>query len=313
MPIEELIKAMGWNDPEEEEETLDSENLGRFIAPLETLDHDTRGLEKEENQMYHVVHLVDHDTRGLEEEENQTSHVRTISIEKDEEEEENQNHHVGIISTDHDTRGLQVVDNDSHLEKQAIRELSTQLRNEFRSVEGLLVDSKDYLVELDELIQLRGAILAGAEKKIPLVIIEQGRDLTIRRGLCANHGEWLPYLKQIGIPRTTACRHMRAYAETLCLDAPDKPKKGRTKAEDAERKQKERAYKSSLKAIGNYNYNECVAVLEEAQKRISQLRPQGYQNPPQNTGKQTVTIDANNVQPKKQTVTIDANNVHYFK
>jgi len=260
MPIEELIKAMGWNDPEEEEETKNT-----------------------------PVHF--------EEKEEEIPKIPTWGLSLD----TYINQELIVENLGHDTRGLQVVDNDSHLEKQDIRELSTQLRNEFRSVEGLLVDSKDYLVELDKLISLRGAILAGAEKKIPLIIIEQGRDLTIRRGLCANHGEWLPYLKQIGIPRTTACRHMRAYAETLCLDAPDKPKKGRTKAEDAERKQKERAYKSSLKAIGNYNYNECVAVVEEAQKRISQLRPQhhatqGYQ-----------------VQPKKQTVTIDANNVHYFK
>ena len=272
MPIEELIKAMGWNDPEEEEETKN--------APV-------RFEEKEEGIPKNAPGRFGEDTYI-----NQELIV------------ENLGHDMYMEDVEYLGHDMYMEDGESSWE-----EIKTACAGVVRKADILTVKA----AQLGAMLNIKKLTTPRGEFE---ELVEQYCDIGLRQLqnymlIATLRPDLVNYDPLSGLPVPPIHELLRIGHNEQELKK--KLTKGRTKAEDAERKQKERAYKSSLKAIGNYNYNECIAVVEEAQKRISQLRPQGYQNPPQNTGKQTVTIDANNVQPKKQTVTIDANNVHYFK
>jgi hypothetical protein len=118
--------------------------------------------------------------------------------------------------------------NDSHLESKSLAEISTELREDFRSVEGTLVDTEAVIAEnitqLSDSVSRRGAVLAGVERKTHAMVLDQGRDLSLLKKLTP-HGEWVPLLKTLGIGEDSAQRHMKAYALTLLLPAPDKPAK----------------------------------------------------------------------------------------
>ena len=246
MPLEELLKAMGWNDPEEEEETKN--------APV-------RFEEKEEGIPKNAPGRFGEDTYI--------------------------NQELIVENLGHD---MYMEDGESSWE-----EIKTACAGVVRKADILTVKA----AQLGAMLNIKKLTTPRGEFE---ELVEQYCDIGLRQLqnymlIATLRPDLVNYDPLSGLPVPPINELLRIGHNEQELKK--RLTKGRTKAEDAERKQKERAYKSSLKAIGNYNYNECVAVLEEAQKRISQLRPQGYQNPPQNTGKQTVTIDANNV--------------HYFK
>lgn len=86
--------------------------------------------------------------------------------------------------------------------------------------------------------------------------------------------------------------------EIFRFNAPEQTKKEKALAKDAERKRDERAYKSTLKAIAGWDYKQCEELLNEARKRMENLRPtpqhNGYQDPPKTqyptNGKHIVTL-----------------------
>lgn len=167
----------------------------------------------------------------------------------------------------------------------------------FRSVEGSVVDTSSQASTYKQALIENVHKLETAFTKIAPIYeankVLHGKYLTELKTLTPQ-GEWIPLLESMGVDRFRAHRHMKAYAETLLLPAPDKPKK----------------VKPPITGVKAITWFEELPpdILKELVKYV-------HKNYPQVSAQAQAQAQVQVQQPSngKQTVTIDSNNIHYFK